>query len=378
METTTQSTEVETEQIASSSSRLGSDQTDAPQGLTVAVRNVHRSFGDIKALNDLTIEVPTGRITVLLGPNGAGKTTAIRTITGALAPHEGTVQVFGVNPLEHGEDVRSRCGVVSANPALYDRLSGWHNLDYAADLYEVKVDKEAKIRAAAARFGIEHALDLPVGGYSTGMKTRLALSRSVLHEPELLLFDEPTSGLDPESAHAVLSLIREMTANGTTVVMCTHHLAEAEGLADRIVMLDGGRDLIGGAPEDLTGRFWPQAIVNIRCDQPDKIEAVRGMRGVLSTIIDDEGTSAEVRLDDANRTPDIVAALAASGARVTKVEPFEPSLEDLYFAVRNEAREDGLITSSQGQESGRTESASSQSETSGLSDPGTQTQGERA
>lgn len=344
METSTQTQANAPATTTPSTSRLGSDQTDAPQGLTVAVRNVHRSFGDIKALNDLTIEVPTGRITVLLGPNGAGKTTAIRTITGALAPHEGTVQVFGVNPLEHGEDVRSRCGVVSANPALYDRLSGWHNLDYAADLYEVKVDKEAKIRSAAARFGIEHALDLPVGGYSTGMKTRLALSRSVLHEPELLLFDEPTSGLDPESAHAVLNLIREMTANGTTVVMCTHHLAEAEGLADRIVMLDGGRDLIGGAPEDLTGRFWPQAIVNLQCDQPGTIEAVRNMAGVLSTIIDDAGTGAEVRLDDANRTPDIVAALAAGGARVTKVEPFEPSLEDLYFAVRNEAREDGLIT----------------------------------
>lgn len=347
METSTQSTRPAPEPAAAKqtagTSRLGTDSHDSPQGLTVAVRNVYRSFGEVQALNDLTIEVPTGRITVLLGPNGAGKTTAIRTITGALAPHEGTVQVFGVNPLEHGEDVRSRCGVVSANPALYDRLSGWHNLDYAADLYEVTGNKEAKIREAAARFGIEHALDLPVGGYSTGMKTRLALARSVLHEPELLLFDEPTSGLDPESAHAVLHLIREMTANGTTVVMCTHHLAEAEGLADRIVMLDGGRDLIGGAPEDLTNRFWPQAIVQIRCDAPEAIEAALSMPGVISTTLTDDLMGAELRLDDADRTPDIIAALTSSGARITKVEPFEPGLEDLYFAVRKEARAEGLI-----------------------------------
>ncbi len=349
METSTQNPLAGTSTTATPRiSRLGSDRpvtgnAEAPQGLTVAVRNVHRSFGEIQALNDLTIEVPTGRITVLLGPNGAGKTTAIRTITGALAPHEGTVRVFGVDPLEHGDDVRSRCGVVSANPALYDRLSGWHNLDYAADLYQVSGDKEAKIRSAAARFGIEHALDQPVGGYSTGMKTRLALSRSVLHEPELLLFDEPTSGLDPESAHAVLALIREMTANGTTVVMCTHHLAEAEGLADRIVMLDGGTDLIGGAPADLTGRFWPQAIVEIHCDEAGAIEAVREMPGVISTTVTDDALGAEVRLDDQARTPDLIAALTNAGARITKVEPFEPSLEDLYFAVRQEARDNGIL-----------------------------------
>ncbi len=314
----------------------------APNGLTVAVRNVSRSFGEVKALNDLTIEVPTGRITVLLGPNGAGKTTAIRTITGALAPHEGTVQVFGVNPIEHGEEVRSRCGVVSAKPALYDRLSGWHNLEYAADLYEVNGNKAEKIREAAARFNIEHALDQPVGGYSTGMKTRLALSRSVLHEPDLLLFDEPTSGLDPESAHAVLALIREMTATGTTVVMCTHHLAEAEGLADRIVMLESGTDLIAGAPEDLTARYWPQAIVKLQCTEGD-LAAVHELPGVLGADIAPDGLRAEIRLDHEVRIPDIVGTLVEKGVRLTKIDPFEPKLEDLYFAVRNEAREQGKV-----------------------------------
>ncbi len=212
----------------------------------VELRGVGHSFGDNEALRDLELVVPSGRITVLLGPNGAGKTTTARVITGALVPDSGLVRTFGRDPATEGHLVRPRCGVVSAKPALYDRLSGYDNLDYSAELYGVRTDKERRIAQAAERFGISGALTSMVGGYSTGMKTRLALARSILHDPELLLFDEPTSGLDPESSSAVLSYIREMTDDGRTVVMCTHLLAEAEGLADRVVIMEGGTGLIIG------------------------------------------------------------------------------------------------------------------------------------
>ena len=139
---------------------------------------------------------------------------------------------------------------MSAKPALYDRLSGLDNLRYAAELYGLGRG-DAGRRAASSRrrerFGIDGALDQQVGGYSTGMKTRLALARSVLHQPDLLLYDEPTSGLDPESSYAVLELIREMTDDGNTVIMCTHLLLEAEGLADQVVMLQDG-PLAGAGP----------------------------------------------------------------------------------------------------------------------------------
>ena len=197
-------------------------------------------------------------MTVLLGPNGAGKTTAIRMITGALEADAGSIEVFGLDPNQDGEDIRRLCGVVSAKPALYDRLSGYHNLLYAAELYDIpKKLQDDRIREAAGRFGIDHALDQQVGGYSTGMKTRLALARAVQHEPDLLLLDEPTSGLDPESSHAVLGLIGELTRSGKTVVLCTHLLLEAEGLADHVVVMDAGTDLVAGSPDELARRFWP-------------------------------------------------------------------------------------------------------------------------
>jgi ABC-2 type transport system ATP-binding protein len=296
----------------------------------VRLEHVRRTFGDVVGLSDLSLAAPKGSVTVLLGPNGSGKTTAVRTITGALRPDAGRVEVFGVDPDVDGEGVRRRCGVVSAKPALYDRLSGRDNLRYAADLWRMGAD--APIDASAARFGIDDALDLRVGGYSTGMKTRLALARAILHDPDLLLLDEPTSGLDPESSHAVLALIDEMAADGKTVVMCTHLLLEAEGLADQVVMLEQGKDLIAGAPDELVARYWPNPRVLVDAEDRASLDALAAMDGVIA--FDRNGSGATVELDDAGRVPDLISVLAGRGVRLTRVVPHEPSLEELYFAVR--------------------------------------------
>jgi ABC-2 type transport system ATP-binding protein len=296
----------------------------------VSARGLSRRFGEVDALSDLDLSVPDGSITVLLGPNGAGKTTAIRMITGALNPDGGEVSVFGLDPGDEGEDVRRRCGVVSAKPALYDRLNGWDNLAYAAELYGLR-DYEPRLKEAAGRFGIQAALDSMVGGYSTGMKTRLALARSIMHDPDLLLYDEPTSGLDPESSHAVLELIRTMTDDGHTVVMCTHLLLEAEGLADQVVVLQDGTDLISGTPQALTDRYWPGIVVHLDAEVPELLDQLATAEGVIAY---ERGTVAEVQVDSLDRVPDLVTQLAASGVRLTRVEPRTPTLEDLYFAVR--------------------------------------------
>ena len=258
-----------------------------------------------------------------------------------MSADSGSVRTLGLDPERDGEEVRSQCGVVSARPALYDRLTGWDNLIYAAELHSVerRIMKD-RIRVSAERFGIEQSLDVQVGGYSTGMKTRLALARSVLHEPQLLLFDEPTSGLDPESAQAVLKLIREMTADGHTIVMCTHHLVEAEGLADHVIMLDGGTDLVSGQPGDLTRTFWPEDSVDISIDDDPSI---LGDLSIIAGVRSAEPMNRGVRviLDDPSVTPGVVSAIVHAGVRVTRVVPHEPTLEDLYFAVRRDAHDLG-------------------------------------
>jgi ABC-2 type transport system ATP-binding protein len=320
---------------------LGAEPPVDPSSLVVELRHVGKRFGSVPALSDLNLFVPKGRITVLLGPNGAGKTTAIRVITGALEPDHGHVRTFGWDPARFGEEVRKRCGVVSAKPALYDRLSGWDNMQYSAELYGLGRNATAQIREAAGRFGILDALDQQVGGFSTGMKTRLALARSVLHDPELLLFDEPTSGLDPESSKAVLDLIREMTAEGRTVVMCTHLLIEAEGLADQIIVLESGTDLLHGSQNELIKRYWPNQLVWVDAEDPAQLEVLSGMDGVIAMTRNGRKLT-EVQVDDVTRVPDLIDALVAKGVRLTRVEPHEPTLEELYFAVRKERRDLGV------------------------------------
>lgn len=300
----------------------------------VELHAVRRTFKGTVALDGLSLTAAKGTITVLVGPNGAGKTTAVRMITGALNPESGEVRTFGLDPGSDGEAVRRRCGVVSAKPALYDRLSGWDNLAYAAELF--RLGSRAPIEEAAARFGIEHALDLRVGGYSTGMKTRLALARAVLHDPDLLLLDEPTSGLDPESSHAVLRLIDELAEQGRTVIMCTHLLLEAEGLADQVVLMEAGRSLVAGMPDDLVRWVWPYPRVIIDARDRTHLDMLRTMRGVRSYARD--GGAATVEVDGLDVVPDLVAGLAASGVRLTRVNPHDPTLEELYFAVRNGRR----------------------------------------
>ena len=309
-----------------------------PRGdLVAAVTGVEKRFGPVPALTNLNIDVPRSCITVLLGPNGAGKTTAMRLITGAMQADGGTVTVFGADPTgPQGESIRRRCGVVSAKPSLYDRLSGRDNLRYAAELYGMGRERavDARIEEAASWFGIEAALDQRVGGYSTGMKTRLALARSVLHDPDLLLLDEPTSGLDPESAQSVLAMIREMTARGRSVLLCTHLLLEAEGLADEVVVVQDGTSLVWGDPAELSKRYWPKPEVTFEADRVDELGRLADYPEVLD--VDRAGDGLRATLADEDAVGPVVRRLAADGVLLRSVVPWRPSLEDLYFAVRRE------------------------------------------
>ncbi|MEZ5174865.1 MAG: ABC transporter ATP-binding protein [Acidimicrobiia bacterium] len=300
---------------------------------SIAFRSVRKVFGDVIALDSMDFVAPTGAVTVLLGPNGAGKTTTVRLTTGALLPDAGRVEVLGLSPLDQGDEVRRRVGVVPPKPAFYDQLTGWENLQFAATIFE---SDEASARSAAERFGIDHALAQEVGGYSTGMRTRLALARAVVHDPEILMLDEPTAGLDPESSRAVLNLIKETAGRGRTIVMCTHLLHEAEGVADQVVLMDNGSVRTAGRPGDLANRYMANPVVIIDAEDRDMLDIVRDLDGVVS--VRPEG-ALHVTLDSIDRVPDIVVELVKRGVRPTRVEPLNPTLEDLYFEMQRTHRE---------------------------------------
>jgi ABC-2 type transport system ATP-binding protein len=301
-----------------------------PPAITFA--SVSKQFGAVVALDDVSFTAPVGSVTVLLGPNGAGKTTTVRLTTGAMLPNAGAIQVLGLNPLHDGDEVRRRVGVVPPKPAFYDQITGWENLQFAATIFE---SDEVRARSAAERFGIDHALGQEVGGYSTGMRTRLALARAVIHDPEVLMLDEPTAGLDPESAKAVLELIKEMAGRGRTIVMCTHLLHEAEGIADQVVLMEEGSVRAHGDPRELTRQYMPDPIVLLDAADRASLDFIPELDGVLGIRWDGP---LYVTIDDEGRIPDIVIEMVKRGVRPTRVEPLVPSLEDLYFEMQRSHR----------------------------------------
>ncbi len=296
--------------------------------------SVSKSFGAVHAVQDLNFEAPTGAVTVLLGPNGAGKTTTVRLTTGALVADRGDIEVLGLHPKINGDEIRSRVGIVPPKPAFYDQLTGWENLQFAARIFG---SDERSALDAAERFEIDHALLQEVGGYSTGMRTRLALARSVLHDPEVLLLDEPTAGLDPESSRKVLELIRELAGRGRTIVLCTHLLHEAEGIADQIVLMSDGHARISGSPEALTGRYLADPVVLFDAEDRSALSSLPDRHGVVSVAWNG---AVHATLTDHDMLPDLIADLVRDGVRLTRVEPITPSLEELYFAMQRSDPED--------------------------------------
>jgi ABC-2 type transport system ATP-binding protein len=295
--------------------------------------SVSKSFGSVHAVEALDFDAPVGAVTVLLGPNGAGKTTTVRLTTGALVADRGDIEVLGLHPKVNGDEIRRRVGIVPPKPAFYDRLTGWENLRFAARIFG---SDESAALDAAERFAIEDALLQEVGGYSTGMRTRLALARAVIHDPEVLLLDEPTAGLDPESARSVLELIRELAGRGRTIVLCTHLLHEAEGIADQVVLMNNGHAQATGAPSELAGRYLADPVVVFDAEDRTALSSLADRSGVLSVV---ENGTVHATLDSLEHLPDIVAELVSRGVRLTRVEPLTPTLEELYFEMQRSHRE---------------------------------------
>lgn len=300
--------------------------------------NLTRRFGETLAVDALTLEVRRGEVFGFLGHNGAGKTTTVRLLNGVLAPSGGESVVLGMNPATDGPTLRQRTGVLTETPSLDERLTARENLTIYADLYGVPVgDVQRRVGELLQDFGLADRADEKAGGYSKGMKQRLALARALLHRPELLFLDEPTAGLDPVASRQVLDLIQHQSrSEGHTVFLCTHNLAEAQRVCDRVAVMEHGRMVVIGAPGEL-GR---QIGLPVRFE----IEVAPDMASAAQTILRErmglkqvsaEGSVISAAGADRDDIPDMLAALVAAGVRVYRVMPQEASLEDVYFAVHD-------------------------------------------
>ncbi len=315
-----------------------------------------RRFGDIVAVEQLTLDVYAGEVFGFLGHNGAGKTTTVRLLNGVLAADAGQVRVLGLDPLADGPALRSRTGILTETPSLDERLTGRENLEIYADLYGVPLDEvPGRIAHLLASFELAHRADEKVGGYSKGMKQRLALARALIHEPELLFLDEPTAGLDPVASRRVHDLITRLSQEEKrTVFLCTHNLAEAQELCARVAVLEHGRLVALGTPAELAHKLGRSQRLQIEVAPegvPAALEVLQRRLGIsdpspvgptpvgpaMAGLTQEKGTL-EVTGVGRESVPALVEALVAAGVPIYRIAPQEPSLEDVYFALHGEER----------------------------------------
>ena len=303
----------------------------------IEVRGLSRQFGSRPAIESLSFEVPEGRLCALLGPNGAGKTTTVRVLLGLLPPSSGQAVVAGINlPAGDREGARLRAvaGLLTETPGFYDRLSGWENLQLFGQLYGLSgLRLRERIEHWLRKLGLWDARLQPFGTFSKGMKQRLALIRAVLHEPKVLFLDEPTSGLDPAVAREVRDLIAAFRAEGRTILLCTHNLAEAQALADLVGILRQ-RMLAFGTLAELTGGKRGLSL-QLRGEALPIAEALGRMPGVRDSSA--RGPLLTLDLDDLARdTPQVVREVVRLGGEILEVRPVEPSLEEVYLRAVQE------------------------------------------
>jgi ABC-2 type transport system ATP-binding protein len=297
----------------------------------IATQGLSRSFDGRLAVQDLSFRVPEGRLCTLLGPNGAGKTTTVRMLLGLLPPTTGSAEVAGI-ALPASRDrtatLRARAGLLTETPGFYDRLSGAENLDFFGRLNGIP-DRERtdRVNQWLKRLGLTEARDRPFGTYSKGMKQRIALIRAVFHEPQVIFLDEPTAGLDPAAAREVRQLIAALRAEGRTILLCTHHLGEAEELADLIGILQQ-RLLRFGSKDELLGS-GSGVLVRLTQDGASFAPVVREIPGIEGVRPD--GSLIRIDTTDPGRIPEVVAALIHAGAGIMEVRPVRASLEEVYL-----------------------------------------------
>lgn len=302
----------------------------------IEVEGLTKRFGDVVALGGIDFSVPTRSVFGLLGPNGAGKTTAIRILATVLEPDEGRAAVLGHDVVAEPDAVRRRIGLAGQFAAVDPNLTGRENLRLIGLLTQMAT---SAIRPRAAelleRFDLGDAADRPVRTYSGGMRRRLDVAAALVPRPPVLFLDEPTTGLDLHSRNGLWDMINELVSEGTTVLLTTQYLEEADELADRVAVLDHGRVVAEGTPEELKRRV-PGGRIRLRFADAALLEAA--CRLLDHPVRDDAGLALSVPSSggvDALRT--VLARLDEAGLDVDDLSIHTPNLDDVFFALTGRA-----------------------------------------
>jgi ABC-2 type transport system ATP-binding protein len=305
----------------------------------IEIRNLTKRFGEITAVDGVSLDVRQGEVFGFLGPNAAGKSTTVKLAATLLTPDEGTVIVDGHDVLEEGPEVRASIGLLPEDGAdtHHDRLTAAGNLEYYGLLYGVPREKlGARIDELLEFLELTERRDQSPGLFSTGLKQKLSLARALIHDPPVVFLDEPTSSLDPIMSKKVREFIRMMSeAQSKTFFVCTHLLSEAETICDRVAFISHGRLVELGRPQDLRRKFWIERTFEVKLvgKAATKGQAVVQSTGIARAVRLENNAIVFVTEDADRANPEIVQALVDAGHRIVELRERIPSLEDVYVKI---------------------------------------------
>jgi ABC-2 type transport system ATP-binding protein len=309
--------------------------TTTPSSLAIEATGLVKTFGEIRAVDGVDLAVPRGSVYGVLGPNGAGKTTTIRMLATLLRPDAGDARVLGHDIVEDADAVRSVVSLTGQLASVDEDLTGRENLILLARLLGFRWGA-AKARADELldAFGLADASDRLVKNYSGGMRRRLDIGASIVVTPQLMFLDEPTTGLDPRSRNQVWEIIRALVADGTTILLCTQYLEEADQLADGIAVIDHGRVIAEGTPAQLKASVGSGALHVRLIDPADRPQAEQVLARELGSVhLENDPAALSVGCSDADRGAEAVAELARSGVAIAGFSLGQPSLDEVFLAL---------------------------------------------
>ena len=310
--------------------------TTTPTGLAIEANGLVKVFGETRAVDGLDLAVPAGGVYGVLGPNGAGKTTTIRILATLLQPDGGSARVFGHDVVADADAVRGRMSLTGQFASVDEDLTGRENLVLLARLLGHRKPRAlSRAEELLAAFGLTEAGDKQVKHYSGGMRRRLDIAASIVVTPDLLFLDEPTTGLDPRSRNQVWDIVRTMVGAGTTVLLTTQYLDEADQLAGRIAVIDHGKVIAEGTPGELKASVGSGAL-HVRVhdiEQRSVAATVLGAALGVEIQVDGDPAALSARVDSPERVPHALEQLSRHGVAVTQFALGQPSLDEVFLAL---------------------------------------------